>query len=231
MDPAAAPTPLHILLRKARRRAGLTQQQLAGLSTVSIRTIRDLERARVRHPRQSTLDLLANAMRLSHAHRTELRLAARQAPAEAIIRAVFGPDCAVPPRPPQQLVGRRSELRTLDTLISHSPERLLATVGLPASAKPDSHRSWPVCCTPATGCPCSGSRRRTPKDPRPTPPSLPIRRPTWCAGSVNCWPAASAASNSPPPSAPRRRCWCSTAVSPPPRPEPPCCGCCRAVPG
>lgn len=39
-----APTPgLDALLQNARRRSGLTQEQLAGLSTVSVRAIRDLE--------------------------------------------------------------------------------------------------------------------------------------------------------------------------------------------
>ncbi len=128
-------TGLHVLLRKARQRAGITQRQLAGLSTVSVRTIRDLEQGRVQRPRHVTLMLLADAMRLSDTRRAELQLAAEEASVEAIIRGVFGPDCAAPPRPLRPLIGRTAELEALDALLSRSSERLLAMVGLPGVGK------------------------------------------------------------------------------------------------
>ena len=43
------------VLRAARIRAGMTQEQLAGLSTVSVRAIRDLEQGRVANPRRATV--------------------------------------------------------------------------------------------------------------------------------------------------------------------------------
>lgn len=56
------------LLVAHRSRSGLTQEQLAGLSTVSIRTIRNLERGLGR-PRRDTIRLLANALRLEGSDR------------------------------------------------------------------------------------------------------------------------------------------------------------------
>jgi transcriptional regulator with XRE-family HTH domain len=52
------------LLRWHRRRAGLTQKELGGLSGVSPRTIWDLERGRTRRPRCGTVDALARALAL-----------------------------------------------------------------------------------------------------------------------------------------------------------------------
>jgi transcriptional regulator with XRE-family HTH domain len=47
------------LMRRTRLRAGLTQQQLADLSALSVRAVRDLETGRVRRPRRDTVRLLA----------------------------------------------------------------------------------------------------------------------------------------------------------------------------
>lgn len=52
------------LLLHYRTRAGITQQQLADLSTISTRAIRDLERGRAEHPRRDTVRLLADALRI-----------------------------------------------------------------------------------------------------------------------------------------------------------------------
>ncbi|MDR8414097.1 helix-turn-helix transcriptional regulator [Nonomuraea sp. 3-1Str] len=52
------------LLRKLRIRAGLTQQHLADLSTLSVRAIRDLESGRVHRPRLETVRLLADGLAL-----------------------------------------------------------------------------------------------------------------------------------------------------------------------
>src|SRR6266545_2775199 len=50
------------LLRAYRERALLTQEQLAGRAGVSVRTIRDLERGRIRRPLPATVRLLAGAL-------------------------------------------------------------------------------------------------------------------------------------------------------------------------
>lgn len=51
-------------LRAQRVAAGLTQEQLAGLSGLSVRAIGDLERGRVSKPRRESIQLLTEALRL-----------------------------------------------------------------------------------------------------------------------------------------------------------------------
>ncbi|WUH88777.1 helix-turn-helix domain-containing protein [Streptomyces sp. NBC_00433] len=55
------------MLMRARLRSGITQQQLADLSTVSSRAIRNLEKGHVSHPRRETVQLLAEALRIEDA--------------------------------------------------------------------------------------------------------------------------------------------------------------------
>jgi transcriptional regulator with XRE-family HTH domain len=59
-------------------RSGVTQQQLADLSTISTRTIRDLEKGRVSHPRRETVRLLADALRVDHRARQALERSASE---------------------------------------------------------------------------------------------------------------------------------------------------------
>lgn len=66
------------LLRTLRRSSGLTQEALAEASGSSVRTIREMERGRVRTPQQRTAVLLADALRLDGDDRARfLALAAR----------------------------------------------------------------------------------------------------------------------------------------------------------
>ncbi|MER5887970.1 helix-turn-helix transcriptional regulator [Streptomyces sp. NPDC001941] len=60
------------MLMRTRLRSGITQQQLADLSTVSSRAIRNLEKGHVRHPRKETVQLLADALRIDGSTRTRL---------------------------------------------------------------------------------------------------------------------------------------------------------------
>src|SRR5262244_2057771 len=53
------------LLRVCRRRALLSQEQLAARAGLSERTVRDLEADRVRSPRTDTVRLLADALQLT----------------------------------------------------------------------------------------------------------------------------------------------------------------------
>ncbi|MGC5401812.1 helix-turn-helix domain-containing protein [Streptomyces sp. DT20] len=126
---------LDVLLQNARRRAGLTQEQLAGLSTVSVRAIRDLELGRVQHPRRETLKLLANAMRLSDTRRVELELAVDAKAVGRVFQDSYGADLATPPPALRPLVGRRPELEALTARLSTDHERLLTLVGLPGVGK------------------------------------------------------------------------------------------------
>ncbi|WP_285472835.1 XRE family transcriptional regulator [Actinoplanes sp. NBRC 101535] len=65
-------------LRGARLRADLTQEGLADQAGVSVRTIRDLERRRVRAPHRHTAESLAEALGLSGPDRTRFFAAAGQ---------------------------------------------------------------------------------------------------------------------------------------------------------
>jgi len=119
----------------ARRRAGMTQEQLAGLSTISVRAIRDLEQGRVQQPRRNTLRLLTDAMRLGATRRAALELAVTGAQADTVMRDAFGAELAPPPKPLCRLVGRTEELRTLNGLLASEQERLLTVVGLAGVGK------------------------------------------------------------------------------------------------
>ncbi|WP_051820781.1 helix-turn-helix domain-containing protein [Streptomyces flavochromogenes] len=135
MTEQASPDGLAEQLRAARQWAGITQEQLAGLSTVSVRAIRDLEQGRVRHPRRETLRLLAGAMRLSDARRAALELAVEGAEAGTVMREAYGAELAPPPQPLRRLVGRTEELRSLTSLLATEHERLLSVVGLAGVGK------------------------------------------------------------------------------------------------
>src|SRR5215468_2012264 len=65
------------LLRASRRRALLSQEQLAARAGLSERTVRGLETGRVRRPRDDTVRLLAEALRLNGPQRESWIAAAR----------------------------------------------------------------------------------------------------------------------------------------------------------
>ncbi|MBT8224988.1 MAG: helix-turn-helix transcriptional regulator [Dactylosporangium sp.] len=59
------------VLRARRLSAGLTQKELAQLAGIGVRTVRELERARVHRPQCGTLALLADAFGLTGAARED----------------------------------------------------------------------------------------------------------------------------------------------------------------
>jgi transcriptional regulator with XRE-family HTH domain len=122
-------------LLAARRWAGMTQEQLAGLSTVSVRAIRDLEQGRVLQPRRETLRLLTDAMGLGAARRAALEMAIDGSQADTVMREAYGAELAPPPRPLRRLVGRAEELRALNGLLAAEHERLVTVVGLAGVGK------------------------------------------------------------------------------------------------
>jgi transcriptional regulator with XRE-family HTH domain/tetratricopeptide (TPR) repeat protein len=107
-----------------RRERGLTQEELAARTGLSVRSIRDVEAGRVSRPRISTVRLLADAFGLTGAERAEF-LGAADTPAA---------------RGPRQLpldiagfAGREAELARLDRAIREAGDRP-ATVVLSAVA-------------------------------------------------------------------------------------------------
>ncbi|MFD0330651.1 helix-turn-helix domain-containing protein [Streptacidiphilus monticola] len=112
------------LLRAHRLRRGVTQRQLADLSTVSVRTIRNLEKGSCGRPRTETLQLLAEALRLSAADRAGL-----------LGPASTGRPSARPPEPVDRLIGRQAESDLLTELLWEGNDRFAAVLGLPGSGR------------------------------------------------------------------------------------------------
>ena len=80
------------VLRRQRRAAGLTQEELAARAGLSARGIADLERGVRRTPRRDTVDMLVSALGGSAADEAALLAAARRPPAPiGCGRAPFDP--------------------------------------------------------------------------------------------------------------------------------------------
>jgi tetratricopeptide (TPR) repeat protein len=116
-------------VRRRRVAAGLTQEELAWRSGLSVRAVADIERGRTARPYRRSVALLADALELSGEDRALLAKAARTAKAEVsspVSRpaSVSLPAMALPPPVPHQLpasvryfTGRVAELRDLAGLL------------------------------------------------------------------------------------------------------------------
>jgi tetratricopeptide (TPR) repeat protein/transcriptional regulator with XRE-family HTH domain len=117
---------LGALLRDWRRASGLTQEELADRSGLSVRAISDLERGRSTRPYRRSLALIADALGLTAAARDELSGAAighpaRRPPPAALAEpgtgAAAGPQLVVVPRQLpgalRHFAGRAGELKKL----------------------------------------------------------------------------------------------------------------------
>ncbi|MFD3694547.1 helix-turn-helix domain-containing protein [Streptomyces sp. NPDC058646] len=128
-DPAAPP--LGSLIRAHRLRIGLTQRELADLSTISVRAIRDLEQGKARRPRPDTVRLMADALRLGPRARAALEAAAQQGRAGG-----HGPaELPAPPTALHPMLGRDAEAGVLAGELSSGTERLVNVVGLTGVGK------------------------------------------------------------------------------------------------
>ena len=117
------------LLKTWRTRRGATQQQLADLSTVSVRAIRDLEFGRVARPRADTVRLVADALGLTARSRADFEAAAGIG--NLADRFTAGDtETVLPPAPLDGLVGRDSEVAVLQESLSTGGERLVTVIGL-----------------------------------------------------------------------------------------------------
>jgi predicted ATPase/DNA-binding CsgD family transcriptional regulator/DNA-binding XRE family transcriptional regulator len=121
------------LVREARLTAGLTQEELADRSGLSVRGISDLERGLVRSPRRDTLALLADALALSDAERqlwTELRqrLSSRSNRLRSNEDFDALPESRLP-YPLTSFIGRQQEQAELATILRRAEVRLLTITG------------------------------------------------------------------------------------------------------
>jgi tetratricopeptide (TPR) repeat protein/transcriptional regulator with XRE-family HTH domain len=113
--PAHGPATPALLLRAFRARAMLSQEELAGRSGVSVRTIRDLETGHILLPRHGTVRLLADALGLDDRERAALAAATRgRQPAEPAPRYLTA---AQLPAEPIGFTGRGESMAVLDTLL------------------------------------------------------------------------------------------------------------------
>src|SRR5215469_11569107 len=119
-----------LLLRRYRRAAGLTQEELAERTGVSARTISDLERGIERRSRRDTLTLLAEALGLAAEERRRFEAAARGKPAplgpavEAASRTMVALPTYLTP-----LLGRERDEAAAVHLLRQPEVRLLTLTG------------------------------------------------------------------------------------------------------
>ncbi|MFB7677069.1 helix-turn-helix domain-containing protein [Kitasatospora purpeofusca] len=114
------------LLRIRRERIGLTQQVLADHATLSVRAIRDMESGRVQRPRQETVRLLADALRLEGRSRSVFEAAARR---QALAEEPRDEPTA-PPVARGAIVGREPEIDVLTEALAVHGDRLVTVAGL-----------------------------------------------------------------------------------------------------
>ncbi|WLQ37209.1 helix-turn-helix domain-containing protein [Streptomyces castrisilvae] len=132
--PATSAT-LGSLIRGHRLRIGLTQRELADLSTISVRAIRDLEKGKAQRPRTDTVRLIADALRLGPRSRTALEEAARRGQRAGGDVRRLSVERAAPPVPLYPLVGREAETGVVVEELGSGAERLITVVGLSGVGK------------------------------------------------------------------------------------------------
>jgi predicted ATPase/transcriptional regulator with XRE-family HTH domain len=126
------------LLRRARRAAGLSQEELAERAGLSVRAISDLERSVNRSPRRDTLDLLADALGLAGDERRvwerirrQYAVAAGTARSGASTTGLQSPTPRLTnlPRQTTRFVGRQDEIADIRARLRDPVTRLLTLTG------------------------------------------------------------------------------------------------------
>jgi predicted ATPase/transcriptional regulator with XRE-family HTH domain len=120
------------LLRRVRKDAGLTQQELAERAGLSLNAVNALERGVRRHPYPHTVRSLADALGLSEEERASLLAAipARGKTASAVATPASVLEATLP-SPPTPLLGRERELGEIrEFLLGGSAVRLLTLTGI-----------------------------------------------------------------------------------------------------
>lgn len=130
--PDPIPAGFDELLQKRRRAAGLTQADLAARAGVGIRTVRDLERRRSSRPQRTTIELLADALKLEGFDRADFVAAARGMPATA---PGSGSGAGSGGGPGAAAAGWEAYGGTAGTPLSGAPVPPAGGLGLPAPAE------------------------------------------------------------------------------------------------
>ncbi len=116
------PPTLALALQQLRTASGLTQEELAERSNVSIRTISDIERGISRFPRRETLQLLSAALHLAEDEAALLH-PVRYA-RSAIVEPSPGAATAIAP-----LIGRADELQAVRAALVEGNDRIVTLTG------------------------------------------------------------------------------------------------------
>jgi predicted ATPase/DNA-binding XRE family transcriptional regulator len=119
--------PLGVLVKEARSRRGITQEELAQRAGLSVRGVRYLEQG-LRRPYKDTIERIVDALGLSPEEGRELALAARPPAAESSGAAAQRSASPVP-APPGPLIGRERELAAIAELLLHDDVRVLTLTG------------------------------------------------------------------------------------------------------
>ncbi len=129
--PSAQPGPLGLLIRRFRRNAALSQEELAARSGVSARAISDLERGQRVAARFETVRMLADALELSPEDRALLIQAAQAPMIDITLRQprVASHALQALPAPLTPLVGRHRELKELAGILTPGEVRLITLTG------------------------------------------------------------------------------------------------------
>jgi predicted ATPase/DNA-binding CsgD family transcriptional regulator/DNA-binding XRE family transcriptional regulator len=124
------------LLRRYRSAAALSQETLAEQSGLSLHGISDLERGARDKPYASTVERLANSLRLEAAQRAALFAAAGRLGRAAAIETPRT-QAVVLPEPLSSFVGRERELAVVRRMLTKDPvnERLVTLTGPPGTGK------------------------------------------------------------------------------------------------
>lgn len=126
--------PLGDLLRRHRRAAGFTQEELAERAGVSDDTVSNIERGQRHVPRKDTLRLLAEALGLAREDTATLLARAGHArrPSTASAPPQVNPPVSRLPISPYPLIGREQELHQLTQRLRRRKGGLLLTLSGPA---------------------------------------------------------------------------------------------------
>jgi predicted ATPase/DNA-binding XRE family transcriptional regulator len=144
-----AAAPFGDLLRRLRRGARLTQEELAVRANVGVRTLRDLETGKAARPQRSTVGLLAEALGLSGSTRAAFDVAAR---GHSAIPNPRSRQRARGLRPPVELIGRAEAVASLLDVFEAARGRRgahvtlvgLAGIGKTALALAVAHQAAPM---------------------------------------------------------------------------------------
>jgi len=124
--PVDAPKSFKAHLKALREASGYTQEELATISGLSVHAVSALERGERRRPHLETVRALAAALDLTDAARDALLRSARQSDSSAAVDELSGGSLPVALAP---LLGRETEMETLQRWLADPSERLITLVG------------------------------------------------------------------------------------------------------